>query len=79
MQKIKLKDPLVSVLMNCFNGEKYLREATESVLTQTYQNWELIFWDNKSQDNSKKFLKEFRDKRLKYYYAKKFTSKIGFC
>ncbi|MBT5406806.1 MAG: glycosyltransferase, partial [Gammaproteobacteria bacterium] len=39
--------------MNCYNGEKYLHEAIESIITQTYQNWELIFWDNQSTDSSK--------------------------
>ena len=68
------KKPLVSVIMNCYNGENYLKESIQSVLNQNYKNWELIFWDNKSQDKSKKFFKEFRDKRLKYYCAKKFTN-----
>ena len=58
-----------SVMMNCFNGEKYLEEAIESVLNQTYQNWELIFWDNQSSDNSAKIFKTFKDKRLKYYLS----------
>ena len=40
--------PLVSILMNCFNGEKYLNEAIDSIYVQTYQNWEIIFWDNQS-------------------------------
>jgi len=44
--------PLVSVLMNCFNGEKYLREAIDSIINQTYKNWELVFWDNQSTDKS---------------------------
>ena len=44
----------VSVIMNCRNGEKYLRESLKSVLEQTYKNWELIFVDNESTDNSKK-------------------------
>ena len=43
--------PLVSIIMNCYNGEKYLQEAIDSILSQTYQNWELIFWDNQSKDN----------------------------
>ena len=42
--------PLVSILMNCFNGEKYLTEAIKSILNQSYKNWELIFWDNISDD-----------------------------
>ena len=41
-----VKEPLVSILMNCYEGEKYLKFALESVLRQSYENWELIFWDN---------------------------------
>ena len=44
--------PLVSVIMNCYNGEAYLYESIKSVLSQTYANWELIFWDNRSNDKS---------------------------
>ena len=66
-------EPLVSILMNCYNGEEFLREAIESVLAQTYQNWELIFWDNQSTDHSSEFFKSYDDKRLKYFYAPKHT------
>ena len=65
--------PLVSILMNCYNGEKFLREAIESVLAQTYNNWELIFWDNQSTDRSAEIFKSYFDKRLKYFYALKHT------
>ncbi len=61
--------PLVSVIMNCYNGEKYLKEAIDSVLKQTYTNWELIFWDNQSTDESPKIVKSYDDKRICYYYA----------
>ena len=53
--------PLVSIIMNCFNGEAYLLESIKSVLAQTYKNWEVIFWDNKSTDNSGKIYKRARD------------------
>ena len=43
-----MAEPLVSILINCYNGEKYLSQAVESVLAQTYENWEIIFWDNQS-------------------------------
>jgi glycosyltransferase involved in cell wall biosynthesis len=67
------ENPLVSIIMNCYNGEKFLKEAINSVLTQTYENWELIFWDNQSVDQSKDVFKSFSDNRLKYFYAPKHT------
>lgn len=66
--------PLVSVIMNCYNGESYLAEAVKSILNQTYKNFEVIFWDNQSKDKSAIIYKSFKDKRLKYYYAKKHTT-----
>jgi glycosyltransferase involved in cell wall biosynthesis len=35
---------LVSIIMNCYNGETYLRDAIQSIIDQNYNNWELIFW-----------------------------------
>jgi len=63
--------PKVSVIMNCLNGEKYLRNSLKSVYKQTYKNWELIFWDNNSTDNSYKILKNNFDTRIKYFRNKK--------
>ena len=60
--------------MNCHNGEKFLAEAINSVLNQTYKNWELIFWDNSSSDQSEKIFKSFKDKRLRYFYTSKKVS-----
>tara|TARA_B100000780_G_C21024927_1_gene410833 strand:- start:44 stop:955 length:912 start_codon:yes stop_codon:yes gene_type:complete len=68
-----MNQKLVSIIMNCFNGEKYLNEAIESVLNQDYENWELIFWDNQSTDNSSNIFKSYKDSRLKYHYAKSHT------
>ena len=59
--------PLLSVIINCFNGEKYLSECLKSILLQTYENYEVIFWDNKSSDNSKNIFLEIKDKRFKYF------------
>jgi len=59
--------PLVSVIMNCYNGEKYLKEALDSVISQTYENWEIIFWDNKSTDKSAEIFKNYNDDRLHYF------------
>ncbi len=52
----------VSILMNCFNGEKYVRSALQSVFSQTYKNFEVIFVDNCSTDSSLKIASEFGEK-----------------
>ena len=56
----------VSVIMNCYNSEKYLKEAIDSVYIQTYQDWEIIFWDNASTDSSAEIAGSYDDK-LKYF------------
>lgn len=72
---MKKKDrPLVSIIMNCHNGGKYLEQSLNSIFLQTYKKWELIFWDNKSTDNSKKILKKFKSKKIKYFYSKTLNS-----
>ena len=54
--------------MNCFNGEDFVALAIDSVINQSYQNWELIFVDNASDDRTPDILKTFsNDKRIKYY------------
>lgn len=66
--------PLVSIIMNCYNGEKYLKFALSSVLKQTFKNWELIFIDNNSRDKSKKIFKSYSEPRFKYFFNKTKTS-----
>ena len=61
----------VSVIINCHNGEKYLKKCISSVINQKYQNFEIIFFDNFSSDNSKKIAIDFKEKRLKYFFNKK--------
>ena len=64
---------LLSIIMNCYNGEEYLKSSIESVINQTYKNFELIFYDNCSTDKSKEIFLEYKllDKRLKYYTSLK--------
>jgi len=66
-------EPLISIIMNCYNGEKYLKQAINSILQQTYKNWEVIFWDNQSNDESAKIFKDYKDERLKYFLANSHT------
>tara|TARA_B110000971_G_scaffold193812_1_gene206988 strand:+ start:984 stop:1892 length:909 start_codon:yes stop_codon:yes gene_type:complete len=75
MREIKSKKkPIVSIILNCYNGEKYLHESLKSVKNQTYKNWELVFWDNKSTDNSKEIFKSFLKKNFRYFMSQKHTS-----
>ena len=65
--------PFISILMNCFNGEKFLKEAIDSIINQSYKNWELIFWDNRSKDNSADIFLSYNDSRLKYFISSSHT------
>ncbi len=58
--------PKVSILMNCYNGEKYLKQAIDSVYDQTFKEWEIVFIDNCSTDNSAQIAKSYGEK-VKYY------------
>ncbi len=60
--------PLVSVIMPVFNGEKYLSEAIESILTQTYTNFELLIVDDGSTDASAAIIRDYaeRDSRIRF-------------
>ena len=54
---------LISVIVNCHNGEKYLHKTLESILHQKYKNYEVIFVDNLSKDSSAEIFKKIQDKR----------------
>lgn len=56
----------VSVVMNCYNGAAYVRSAIESVYAQSFQDWEIIFWDNASTDQTAAIAKSF-DSRIRYF------------
>jgi len=53
------KAALVSIILGVYNQEKYVRQAIESVLSQTYKEIELIIYDNGSTDNSRKVIDEY--------------------
>ena len=55
-------DKLVSIIVNCYNGEKYLFECLSSILNQKYTNWEVIFGIINRQIKVKKFLIDFKTK-----------------
>lgn len=57
--------PFVSVLMPVYNAENYLREAIESILVQTYENFEFIIINDGSTDKTLDIIREYKDKRIK--------------
>jgi glycosyltransferase involved in cell wall biosynthesis len=59
--------PLVTVAIPVFRGEKYIKRAIESVLKQSYSNYELVIVDNKSDDNTENVVNLFEDIRIKYF------------
>ena len=53
-----MSNDLVSIVMLCYNGGRYVEETVRSVLAQTYQNWELLFVDNYSSDDALQVMME---------------------
>ena len=66
--KIRGGGPIVSVIIPTYNRAHLINRAVQSVLNQTYQNFELIIVDDGSTDNTKEVLRELSDKRIKSVY-----------
>ena len=60
-------NPKVSIGLPLYNTGKYLKQTIESILDQTFEDFELIICDNASTDNSAEIVKEFKDKRIRFY------------
>lgn len=63
---MELDKPLISVLLPVYNSEKYLGKAIESVLNQTYSNFELLLINDGSTDSSKQIVESFSDSRIRF-------------
>lgn len=59
---------MISVIMSCYNAEKYLSEAIDSILSQTYGDFEFIIWNDGSKDSTEDIVKSYKDERIRYYY-----------
>ncbi|MDD1605895.1 MAG: glycosyltransferase, partial [Methylococcaceae bacterium] len=59
--------PKISVILTSFNHEKYIQEAIDSVLNQTFTDFELIIWDDASTDNSWDLINQYSDPRIKAF------------
>ncbi len=62
--------PDISIIMSVYNGEMYLEEAIESVVNQTFENWELVVINDCSTDSTREILENFalKDKRIKVHH-----------
>jgi len=67
--------PRVSIGLPVFNGERYLKDALDSILAQTYQDFELIISDNASTDHTQQICRKYvaKDSRIRYYRNKKIS------
>ena len=61
-----INKPLVSIIMPTYNHAKFIGGAIESVLNQTYKNFELIIIDNYSEDNTEKIVANYKNNKIKY-------------
>ncbi len=62
-----VKAGLVSIITPCYNGAKYICETIDSVLKQTYSDWEMIIINDGSKDNSEEIIQKYQDSRIKYF------------
>jgi glycosyltransferase involved in cell wall biosynthesis len=70
--------PKVTVIMSCYNHEKYVAESMDSILNQTYQNIELYVVNDGSTDRSAKIIKSYcTDSRVNFIDLKENTSAVG--
>jgi glycosyltransferase involved in cell wall biosynthesis len=65
------KEPYISVLMCVYNGETYLNEAIDSILNQSYSNFEFVIINDGSTDKTEEIILSYKDKRIKYYKNEK--------
>lgn len=63
----KMITPLISIIIATYNRANYLNKAIQSVLGQTFTDWELLIWNDGSTDNTEEVVSSYNDKRIHYY------------
>lgn len=62
---------LISLVMPAYNAADYINQAIDSILAQTYENWELLVADDGSKDNTKQLVAAYKDSRIKVFHNEK--------
>jgi len=78
MNKLTNQEPFVSILTPVYNGGKYLEECIQSVLNQTYSNWEYVIVNNQSTDNSLEIAEKYakQDSRIRVHNNEEFLPQM---
>ena len=63
---MSINGPLVSIIIPCFNRETLVSETLDSIISQSYENWECILVDDRSTDDTYKILKEYEKKDTRF-------------
>ena len=71
MENREVVDGLVSIIMPSWNTERFIAETIQSVINQTYTNWEMLIVDDCSSDNTDELVASFKDERIKYFHNEK--------
>lgn len=71
-----VKAPKVSLVMKVYNGEKYLRQAMDSILAQTFSDFEFLIIDDGSKDSSADIVRSYSDERIRFIQNEK---NMGLC
>src|SRR3954465_7326609 len=62
-----MNQPLITVIMPAYNAESYISDAIRSVMSQSYENWELLVVDDGSDDKTAEIITSFTDHRIRYF------------
>lgn len=62
------EEPLVSVVLCTFNDEQFIANSIQSILGQSYKNFEFIIWNDGSTDNTEQIVNSFKDERIRYFF-----------
>lgn len=67
---------MISIIVPTFNSKQYINQAIQSILNQSYKNYEIIVVDDGSTDNTYEELKKYKN-YIKYYYKKKWRGSFS--